>query len=145
MCLWGVDMNIEDFKSIIDALQPLVGQLTDSAVIMAIVYIAFKLLIDLTVPLCVMFLIYKISKMIKSWASEKKVTVNTTQKNVVLDKDLITSDEVVLENIQKAFSLCRCDAGLFNSSYMHKEHSEFLLNAVKEKLDRDSDKTNPSQ
>ena len=122
---------MSEFESVINALQPLLGELTDGAIWIAAMYIGFRLLISLTVPLCVIWVVYKFGLMIKDYACKKKVTI--IENNITLDRDIITHDEVCLENIKEAFRICRENAGLLDSNYMHKCHSEFLLNTVKEK------------
>lgn len=132
-------MDMTEFQAVIESLQPLVGELTDGAIWIAGMYIGFKLLISLTVPLCVIWVGYRFGLMLKEYACKKKVTINVTEKHTSLDRELISSDEVVMENIKEAFRICREDCGLFKSEYMHKEHSVFLLDAVKEKLNRETE------
>lgn len=125
-------MDMPEFQAVIESLQPLVGELTDGAIWIAGMYIGFKLLISLTVPLCIIWVVYKFGVMLKEWACKEKVNV------IKLDNDMITNDEVVMENIKEAFRICRLDCGLYKSRYMHDQHSKFLLDAVKEKAAREA-------
>lgn len=126
-------MNVEDFKEIVSALEPLVGSVTDSAVAIAVLYIGFKLLIELAVPLCLMLLIHKIVINLKPWLMQRKIVVANDTVAVSMDGKLISTDDNVKENLFEAFRICREDVGLFKSQYMHKEHTEFLLDAVRQK------------
>lgn len=130
-------MDMTEFQAVIESLQPLVGELTDGAIWIAGMYIGFKLLISLTVPLCIIWVIYRFGLMLKEWACKRKVNVNVTEKHVVLDRVIISSSEDALENIKEAFRICREDCGLFKSEYMHEEHAKFLLDAAKEKAARE--------
>lgn len=131
-------MDMTEFKSVIEALHPIVGELTDGAIWLAALYIGFNLLISLTVPLSCIYVAYKFGIMLKEWALTKKKTVKSTEVSVFLDKELITDDVVVSENILEAFNLCKNRPSMYKSIYMHKEHSKYLLDAVKEKIERES-------
>lgn len=134
-------MNVSEFGEVIKLVEPLVQNVTDSAVLIATLYIGFNLLIELLVPVLVIGALYKLGVHLKEWAIKKKTTVVEEVTKVNLDKKIITSDPEVATNILEAFSLCRNNTKHFVSEYMHKEDSELLLKAVKEKLERDNGKT----
>lgn len=132
-------MDINDFKEVMLALQPIVGEVTDSAIIIACIYIGFNLLISLTVPLVGIFAGYKTVIAIKQVLIAKKTTVIDQSHTAVLDGEVITSDAEVTKMIKRAFSLSHMHKGSYKSVYMHREHAEWLLNAAEEKLEREGE------
>ncbi len=132
-------MNINDFKEVMTALQPIVGEVTDSAIIIACIYIGFNLLISLTVPLVGILAGYKTVVAIKQVLIAKKTTVIENSHTASLDGSIITSDEEVTKTIKKVFELSHNYKGAYKSNFMHKQHAEWLLKAAQEKLERDGE------
>lgn len=132
-------MNVTEFGEVIKLVEPLVQNVTDSAVLIAGLYIGFNLLIELLVPVLTILALYKSVVHFKEWAIKRKVTINEQVTRVNLDGKIISTDPEVAKNILEAFSVCRNGVrkGGFVSEYMHKQDSELLLQAVKEKLERD--------
>lgn len=131
-------MNIEEFQALVAALEPLVNDVTTSAIVIACIYVAFSLLIELLLPLVVVFVSYKIALMVKEWSLTKKTTIVSNDVHVSIEDKIISTDKECFNLIKEAFDLCHQFNGSFNSSFMHKEHAEFLRDAAKEKLDRES-------
>ena len=125
-------MNVEELEKIVLAIQPLVENVTDSAVIITVMYIFFKLLIELLLPLVLCWIAYKGMLMIKDVVLAKKVI----KKEVSLDKYVISHDDVELKILQ-AFDMTKEFDPRFGSEYMHRRHADILLKAVEEKLERD--------
>ncbi|UUW39236.1 hypothetical protein [Vibrio phage Artemius] len=136
-------MNVTEFGEVIKLVEPLVQNVTDSAVLIAGLYIGFNLLIELLVPVLTILALYKSVVHFKEWAVKRKVTINEQVTRVNLDGKIISTDPEVAKNILEAFNVCRngVHKGGFVSEYMHKQDSELLLQAVKEKLERDHGKT----
>lgn len=131
-------MNIEELKGIIEAITPLVSDVTDSATLIAALYIGFKLLIELLIPILLIALAYKALQFVKQWAMKQKTVTNVVE--LSLDDDLISSDKNVKDNLLEAFRVARLDAGLYSSDYIHRQHSAFILDAVREKVINDKEK-----
>ena len=130
-------MNIDELKGIIEAITPLVSDVTDSATLIAALYIGFKLLIELLIPILLIALAYKALQFVKQWALKQKTV--TTVVELSLDGDLISTDKNVNENLKEAFRLARLDSGLYASDYIHRQHSAFILDAVREKVINDKE------
>lgn len=131
-------MNIQEFQQVMQAIEPIVGNITDSAVLIAGLYIAFSLVIELLIPVLLIWLAYRCSCMAKEWLMTKKIIVNETSTVVRLDSEIVTVDGRALNLLREAFKLSHEFNGAFQSQYMHAQHAEFLRDAVKEKLERDS-------
>ena len=125
-------MNVEELEKIVLAIQPLVENVTDSAVVITIMYIFFKLLIELLLPLVLCWIGYKGMIMAKDVLLAKKVIL----KEVSLDGNLISQEDVTTKILQ-AFDLTKKFDGVYKSGYMHREHANILLKAVEEKLERE--------
>lgn len=128
-------MNIEEVREFVEVITPLVGNVTDSAVSIAWLYVAFNLLVELLIPLSGIAALYKIAVMIKEWAITKKVVIQEVE--VSLDKQVV-SRESAHHDLHKAFAIAReAHKGLWKSEFIGDIHAKWIAEACAEKLSRE--------
>lgn len=138
-------MNVADFKAVIEALQPLMADVTSSAIYIAAMYIGFTLLTQLFIPTSVIYACYKVCIMIKEYFMKEKTTVIKKTTNITLDEKLISTDGEVARLLNKAFDATRRrnEDGLYNrggstyvSDYIHVADAKWILDTLNAAIER---------
>lgn len=131
-------MNIEEIKALVEAIQPIVSDVTSAGLWAVCLYIFFQLLMGFIVPvLTSWFGFHVVNKVHDYLKAEKTKSVNNVVKHIYKLEEKIISDELNYRAVDDAFNLAKTRNGRYQSEYMHKEDCEWLLLAVQEKLQRE--------
>lgn len=138
-------MNVEEIKELIAAIEPMVTDLSNAAILIVVVYIIFQLLMGLVIPtIWAWFGFHIVNKLHDYFRAEKveKIIENKTIKKVEIKLDgEIISNEDCYSMIRQAFDVAR-NRAKYKSDYLHKDDCQWLLDAVMEKAQREKEKTN---
>jgi hypothetical protein len=129
-------MDITEVQAVIAAISPLVSDVTSSATWIALLYIAFKLLIELTVPLAVVWIIKKVIDSVREYALKTKVV--TVVEELSLSGLLVGTGDDVIKLANELIKSMKTRGGKYppDGKYIHASDLRWAIDKVNTQGDK---------